>query len=88
VLAKGDQAFSQRVQLLKKEKHMNTTSVPQSFIERQLFSVAYELIQAVIDLKSDHRYRESSLLEIPHLKGLLNKLDTWTNMKLDMEGGL
>lgn len=67
---------------------MNTRSVQQSFIERQLFSVAYKLIEEVISLKAYHQNINIGLLESPHLKGLIKKLDEWTNIKLDMEGGL
>lgn len=69
---------------------MGTTSVQQPFVERQCFSAAYDLIQAVIDIKSS--YPEGAgypgLLRDPKVTVLITRLEHWTDILVAREGGL
>ena len=67
---------------------MNVPSVHQDFTDRQMFSVAYDLIAEVMQMKAYVPDDKLDLLDSPRIKQLIRKLDKWTNFKLDMEGGL
>lgn len=69
---------------------MDTMIVQHSAVDKQCFSAAYDLIQAVIDIKA--RYPEGagypSLLSDPKIGHLVTRLDNWTDMLVAREGGL
>lgn len=69
---------------------MGTPIVRYSFTERQCFSAAYDLIQAVIDIKA--RFPEGagypSLLSDPQVSHLVTRLENWTDQLVAREGGL
>lgn len=69
---------------------MGTSSVQHNFVERQCFSAAYDLIQAVIDIKA--HYPEGagypSLLADPNVGQLITRLENWTDVLVAREGGL
>ena len=67
---------------------MTDVSVHQDFTDRQMFSVAYDLIAEVMQMKAYVPDDKLDLLESPRIRQLLVKLDTLVNNKLDMEGGL
>ena len=69
---------------------MTTVNVPQRFTEKQCFSAAYDLIQTVIDIKDRHPEGKGypGLINDPHVKVLLIRLEAWTDMLVAKEGGL
>lgn len=69
---------------------MDTRSVQHTFVERQCFSAAYDLIQAVIDIKTCYPEGAGypSLLSDPKVNHLITRLENWTDLLVSREGGL
>lgn len=64
--------------------------VQQSFVEKQCFSAAYDLIQAIIDIKKC--YPEGAgypgILSDPNAIHLITRLENWTDALVAKDGGL
>lgn len=70
---------------------MNTVPIVQrTFTEKQCFSAAYDLIQAVIDIKSGWPEGAGypSILRDPQIGHLITRLETWTDWLVARDGGL
>lgn len=62
----------------------------QSVTERQCFSVAYDLIKTVIDIKSTYLDGEGypELLQDKIVVKLIKRLEKWTDLLISRDGGL
>lgn len=61
-----------------------------SYAERECYNAAYDLIRCAIDIKK--RFPDGAgypnLLGDPEVKGLIERLESWTDLLVAREGGL
>lgn len=69
---------------------MVSNTINQSFVRKQCFDKAEELIQRVIDIKTmwPDGFGFACVIEDPKFRSIVRNLDIWTDMLVAKEGGL